>query len=192
MPIQLNQQSKDSEDNSDYTPNLIDEDKTTKTSCREYITAEEDSSEDATKSSRDSPLEEELRRSHREAYDLSILLAWEKDEEARIMRQSSLTRQRPSSFLDPTGGLFDEVMASSAFRSSENPSSTQELETNLFNKTQSVSDEKSGSSLGGNDSGYIMVPNGGETEKASLKTRILWKLKKLKKRHTKKLTDSKK
>lgn len=192
MPIQLNQQSKDSEDNSDYTPTLIDEDKTIKTSCREYITAEEDSSEAATKESRDSAFEDELRRSQKEVYDLSTLLAWEKDEEARIMRQSSLTRQRPCSFLDPTGGLFDEVMASSPFRSLEHPTSMHEPESNLFDKTQSVSDDKSGSSLGGNDIGYIMVPNGGESENASLKTRILWKLKKLKKRHTKKLTDSKK
>eukprot|EP00210_Caulerpa_lentillifera_P001439 g1381.t1 len=191
---QLKSMSNDPEANSDQNPTLLDGALATRSSCREYLSAEEDSLEESMKDIRDSPFDE-LVRSQKEVYDLSTLIAWQKEEESRITRQSSLTRQRPSSSLSVTICLIEEssMIAASPFCMSEKPSTNQEESVlSPFEKMPPVFDENLASNLTGDDSGYIMVPNSVETEKVSLKTRIMWKLKKLRKRQTTKKTDGKK
>lgn len=170
---------------------------TTKASFRAWISPEEDCQETGSElETKDSELDS-LVMNQKNFHDLATLIAWEKEEEMKIERQTSLTRQRPTSSLNASGCLVEEIMASSPFRGPPQHSSSvsQDIVSPFSAGTIKTSKEpfprENSMEV---ENGYVMVPRGtnsvdgtnGENEKVSLKTRIMWKLKKLRKRQAKK------
>lgn len=163
----------------------------TKASFRAWISVEEDCLEDVDfgPGVEEAPIDE-IVTFNKNFNDLSTLTAWQREEELKMTRKSSLTRQRPTSSLNTSDCLVEEILAASPFGFPQTPSGTQEPNISPF--TGGLSDEKTFTDSGETESGYVMVPKGGETEKVSLRTRIMWKISKLRRRQAKKIAEYRK
>lgn len=164
----------------------------TKASFRAWISVEEDCMEDVDLGTgiKEAPPIDELVTFNKDFNDLSTLTAWQREEELKMTRKSSLTRQRPTSSLNTSDCLVEEILSASPFGFPRTPSGSQEPSISPF--IGGLSDEKSLTESAETESGYVMVPKGGETEKVSLRTRIMWKISKLRRRQAKKIAEYRK
>eukprot|EP00210_Caulerpa_lentillifera_P008550 g8155.t1 len=173
------------EDNIEQLLNASSKGVSTKASFRAWISAEKDCYEKSGLDTRETSVDEFVMFQNG-FQDLSILNIWQKDEEMKMTRKSSLTRQRPTSSLNTSDCLVEEILATSPFHFPECQTDNNNNKQNIspFAKAQPILEK-----CENDESDCLMVSCGGESQKVSLRMRIMWKIRKLRKRQAKKLAE---